>query len=142
MVKLKPITEADVEDILNGDAVPAIEIRGTIGRGSGFGFVRNGNGLFGERVGPGGIYQKRYTGYNQHGYIPGRARVAYYARMRTYRPSNPRTEIQQANRSRFNDAVIAWSQLTDDERKAWNTRARRKSRIGRNFFISEYMLQS
>lgn len=142
MVKLKPITKATTEDIINGKASPAIEIHGKIGRGSGYGFARNGNAIFGERAGPGGIYQKRYTGYNQNGYIPGRPRLLYFVRMRHYRPSNPQTELQQARRSKFQDAVAAWQAMDDAERAPWKRRATKKSRRGRNLFISEYMLQS
>ena len=142
VVKLKPIYQATKEELLNGEAAAGLAIHGTISRGSGFGFLRNGSGRFGQPPGPGGIYQQRNAGYNQHGYIPGRKRTIYFVRMRTYRPSNPRTALQQANRSRFNDAVAAWRDMPPEERKKWNTVARKKSRIGRNFFISEYMLQS
>lgn len=142
VVKLKSIDKASVEEILNGTASPSIEIRGKIGRGSGFGFIRNGNGLYGEKPGPGGIYQRRVTGYNQHGRIPGRVRRQYFVRMKTYRPTNPRTDEQQAGRNTFADAVAAWQSMTTEQRKPYNDRAIRKSRRGRNLFISEYMLQS
>lgn len=142
MVKLKPISEATREEILNGTATPAIEIRGKLGRGSGYGFARRGSGLFGESASPGGIYQRRVTGYNQHGRIPGRKRVQYFVRMKSYRPTNPRTELQQAGRTKFQTAVELWQGMTEEERAPWKARAVRKSRRGRNLFISEYMLQS
>ena len=142
VVKIKSITNANLEDILDGTASPAIEIRGKLGHGSGFGFGRNGYGLFGERAGPGGIYQRRNTGYNQHGYIAGRERREYFVRMRSYRPTNPRTELQQAGRGRFADAVATWHAMTPEERKPWNERAAKRSRKGRNLFLSEYMLES
>lgn len=142
MVKLKPISEASREEILNGTATPAIEIRGKIGRGSGYGFARRGNGLFGESAAPGGIYQRRVTGYNQTGRIPGRKRVQYFVRMKSYRPTNPRTVEQQAHRASFADAVAAWQAMTPEQRKPYIDRAVRKGRRGRNMFISEFMLQS
>lgn len=142
MVKLKPINGANREDILNGTASPAIEIRGKLGRGSGYGFSRRGSGIYGESGGPGGIYQRRVTGYNQHGRIPGRPRRQYFVRMRSYTPTNPRTELQQAGRTKFQTAVEIWQGMTEEERAPWKARAVRKSRRGRNLFISEYMLQS
>jgi len=142
VVRLKPVTEATREDILNGKAAPAIAITGNIGRGSGYGFARRGNGLFGEATGVAGIYQRRWTGYNQHGHIPGRPRRAYYVRMRFYRPTNPRTELQQAGRTKFQNAVAAWQTMSEAERAPYKRRAVKKSRRGRNLFIQEYMLQS
>lgn len=142
MVKLKTLDEATTEDILNGTAAPAIQIRGKIGYGSGFGFARRGDGRFGENRGPGGVYQRRYTGYNQHGYIPGKKRVPYYIRMRKYRPTNPRTVEQQGNRNKFREAVEAWQLMPEEEKIVWKTRAVRKSRRGRNVFIQWFMLQS
>lgn len=142
MVRLKHLNEATTEDILNGKAAPAIAIAGNIGRGSGYGFARRGNGQFGEPNGPSGIYQRRWTGYNQHGYIPGKKRKAYYVRMRFYRPTNPNTELQQAGRSKFQQAVAAWQNMSEEERAPYKRRAVRKSRRGRNLFIQEFMLKS
>lgn len=142
MVKLKSINDATIEEVLNGTAAPAIEIRGKLGRGTGYGFARRGNGLYGESENPGGIYQRRVTGYNQHGRIPGRPRVQYFVRMKSYRPTNPRTELQQAGRTKFQTAVEIWQGMTEEERAPYKRRAVKKSRRGRNLFISEYMLQS
>lgn len=141
MVKLKSIWKATAEEVLNGTAAPAIEIRGKLGRGTGYGFIRRGSGIYGETPNPGGIYQRRVTGYNQHGRIPGRERVQYFVRMKSYRPTNPRTELQQAGRTKFQTAVEIWQRMTEEERAPWKARAVKKSRRGRNLFISEYMLQ-
>lgn len=133
---------ASVEEVLDGRAAPAVEIRGKLGRGSGYGFARRGSGVYGESASPGGIYQRRVTGYNQHGRIPGRPRVQYFVRMKSYRPTNPRTELQQAGRTKFQEAVETWQGMTEEERAPYKRRAVKKSRRGRNLFISEYMLQS
>lgn len=142
MVRLKHLNEATTEDILNGKATPAIAIAGNIGRGSGYGFARRGDGVYGEAEGVGGIYQRRWTGYNQTGYITGKRRRAYYVRMRFYRPTNPRTELQQQGRTKFQNAVAAWQSMSEAERAPYKRRAVKKSRRGRNLFIQEYMLQS
>lgn len=142
MVKLKPLNEAGVQGLLNGEAAPAIAITGNLGHGSGYGFARRGDALYGAAPSPGGIYQKRYTGYNQHGYIPGKKRKPYYVRMRNYRPTNPRTVAQQSGRTRFADAVATWQSMSDEQREVYRKRAVKRSRRARNLFIQEYMLQS
>lgn len=142
VVKLKTIDKATMEDIVHGEAAPAIRITGNIGRGSGYGFARNGDAVYGEKPGPGGIYQKRWTGYNNTGYRPGKKRAAYYVRMRMYRPTNPQTPAQNALRTKFQQAVAAWQTMSEAERDEYKKRAVKKSRRGRNLFIQEYMLQS
>lgn len=142
VVKLKPLNVAGVEGLLNGEASPAIAITGNIGNGNGYGFARRGNALYGDSRGVAGIYQKRYTGYNQHGYIPGKKRAPYYVRMRFYRPTNPRTVAQQANRTKFQEAVENWQAMDDAQRAPYKARASRKGRRGRNLYIQEYMLNS
>lgn len=142
MVRLQNLNQDNVGGILNGTTTPAVEIRGKLGRGTGYGFARRGDGLYGENTPVGGIYQKRYTGYNQNGYIPGRPRVPYYVRMRKYRPTNPNSPAQQSRRATFAEAVAAWQNMSEAERAPYKKRAVKKSRRGRNLFIQEYMLQS
>lgn len=127
--------------ILDGTTTPGAEISGKLGRGAGYGFTRRGFGVYGETQRVGGIYQKRLTGYNQTGRIPSLARRQYFVRMRNYRPTNPQTEPQQANRATFADAVAAWQGMDAAQRQPYIDRAIRKSRRGRNLFIQEFMLQ-
>ena len=54
-------------------------------------------------------------------------------------PPNPRTPAQQANRSRFRDAMLSWRQLPDEEKDSFNRAARRLGMTGHNLFISRYM---
>lgn len=142
VVKLRPLNKENLGGILNGTTTPALEIRGKIGRGTGYGFARRGNGLYGEDAAVGGIYQKRVTGYNQTGRLPDRARRQYFVRMRSYRPTNPQTVPQQANRTTFADAVAEWQGMDAAQRQPYVDRAVRKGRRGRNLFIQEFMLQS
>lgn len=139
MVKLKAHEMADAEGLLNGTHNIAIEAHGKLGTGSGYGFARRGISQFGDQRRFTGIYQKRNTGYNQHGYIPGKPKRTYYVRMRPYRPTNPRTVPQQANRSKFADACAAWPLLTDDEKAKYNAIGKKRGRPGRSLFISWYM---
>lgn len=129
-------------DIKNGEFVPAIAVRGRIGVSAGVGNLALGVSHYGEERGVGGIYQKRVTGYNNKGRIPGRPRRTYYVRMRTYAPPNLNTPAQQKARQGMREAVAAWKQLTNEQQAAYNKRGIRTGRQGRHLFYSEYMKQS
>jgi hypothetical protein len=57
-----------------------------------------------------------------------------------YVPYNPQTVPQQSNRSKFALAVSAWEDLTFEQKKVYNERAKNMLMYGRNLFIREYML--
>ncbi|HOW83705.1 MAG TPA: hypothetical protein PK573_14175 [Spirochaetota bacterium] len=60
--------------------------------------------------------------------------------MRKYiMPPNPRTPKQQANRSRFRDAMASWRSLPDYRKESFNLQARRLHMTGHNLYISRYM---
>lgn len=61
----------------------------------------------------------------------GRQCVKKYAK-----PSNPKTESQQENRTALSEAVAAWKALSESERAAFNVSGARYSRAGYNYFIS------
>ena len=54
-----------------------------------------------------------------------------------YRPTNPNTAAQQANRSRFADAADSWNALSDSQKESYNVRARPLSITGYNLFLKE-----
>lgn len=139
VVKVGGLGTAGISGLLGGQSMAGLAQKYSIGRSCGFGFIRFGSTQFGDSRYFSGIYQKRVTGYNQTGRIAGRPRRTYYVRMRTYRPTNPQTIPQQANRTKFADASSAWSLLTTVEKSVYNNRGKRRNRIGRNLFISEYM---
>ena len=139
MVKLKQQSEATAADIINGLATPSVQIYGKIARGAGYGFARFGGASFADTSRVGGIYQRRRVRTAKGNADPTRHRKTILVKMRTYRPTNPQTVPQQANRSIFADAVAAWDVLTTNEKRAYNERATKKSRVGRQMFISEYM---
>lgn len=113
--------------------------RGRIGRECFYGAARRGYSKYGEANVFAGVYQRRVTGYNQHGRNPERPRREYFVRMRNPLGRNPRTVEQQANRSKFAEACSSWNELTPEEKSVYNRRGKRRNRIGRNLFISEYM---
>lgn len=139
MVKVKPIVKDENGELDTLQSMLALQARGKTGPGGGFGFVRFGHSHFGATNHAGGILQKRVTGYNQYGRNPARPRRAYYVRMRPYRPTNPQTPLQQANRAKMADAVSAWNGLTPVEKLGYNERGKRANKIGRNLFISWYL---
>lgn len=74
-----------------------------------------------------GVYQMRA---GTRGRVP--------VRMRFYVPTNPATTTQQANRSKFADAMSAWGALTTDQKAAYTKRAKRRNMFGWGLFIREY----
>lgn len=84
-----------------------------------------------DPLGVKGIWQMRMT---KRGKVP--------IRMKFYTPTNPQTELQQANRQKFADAMSAWHSLTDSEKNAYNKRAKHIGLFGRNLFIREYYQQN
>lgn len=139
MAKVKPIGFGGVAGVLNGETMAGITQRKKTGRSSGLGSMRVGFSYLGDFRFFQGVYQKRVTGYNHKGRIVGRPRRSYYVRMRSYRPTNPRTELQQANRQKMTDACEAWKNLTVVDKSDYNKRGKRQNRIGRMIFISEYL---
>jgi hypothetical protein len=76
-----------------------------------------------------GIYQMRRC---QEGYIP--------VQMKFYKPYNPQTEAQDAQRMKLRQAVLAWQLLTDEQKQVYNENAVKYRITGYNLFCKEYML--
>lgn len=57
-------------------------------------------------------------------------------------PFNPKTVLQQSNRTKFAQAVTAWAGLTQAEKEVFNNYARLLDlqMSGYNFFIKSFML--
>ena len=142
VVKVKPIGFGGVEAILNGETMAGLRQTGTIRGGDGLGFIRLGHSSLGASAFIGGVYQRRVTGYNNTGRKVHLPRKTYYVKMRYYRPTNPNTPEQQANRSMFAEAVASWKGLPPAEKIEWKKKASRHSRRGHNLYISEYMKYS
>ena len=58
-----------------------------------------------------------------------------------YIPKNPQSIPQQANRTKFCDAIIAWRALSTAQKKTFNIKAAGKGMSGYNMFLRKYMLQ-
>lgn len=59
--------------------------------------------------------------------------------IKLYKPTNPRTPLQQANRQKIANAVFAWQCLTDSEKDVYNNRKYPRFMSGYNRFIKEYL---
>lgn len=60
--------------------------------------------------------------------------------MKFYKPTNPQTEAQQAQRAKITAAVTAWQSLTDEQKKVYNDNAVKYHITGYNLFCKEYLL--
>lgn len=78
-------------------------------------------------LGANGIWQRRHTKTGVRS-----------IKMKFYTPTNPRTELQQANRQKFADAAAAWNSLTEPQKTVYRNRAKRLSLYGWNLFVREY----
>jgi len=65
-----------------------------------------------------------------------------YFREGYYITKNPRTAPQQANRQKYADGVLAWQNLTNEQKAVYNLRARFKGFSGYNLFLKEYLLSN
>jgi len=105
-----------------------IDIRGTLGRGGGFGRVAFGYNFF--------AFYSRYSGIYSKKYYYG---TPYISKMKFYRPTNPQTELQQAWRAVFAEAKSAWSVLSDQTKEIYRLKGQKKKMTGMNLYISEYL---
>lgn len=117
----------------------ALGIRRKLGVSAGYGFASLGAGFYGDPRKNAGIYQKRVAGYNQNTGPPGRGAPTYHVLMRTYRPTNPRTTEQQAQRQKLADAVAGWQGLTTEQKANYNEKASRHNRRGYDDYKKEFM---
>lgn len=138
-MRVSPLGHGGIPALLRGESMPGLRTTGALDYSNGFGFAVLGKSRLGDSRMQGGVYQKRRTGYNQYTGKPGPRAKTYYVKMRSYAPTNPRTPKQQAHRSIFADAVAAWASLTNEQKRAYNERAHRQGRVGRNLFISEFL---
>ena len=84
--------------------------------------------FYGETKQLWGIYQRRHNN--------GRT---IYAKLKFYTPTNPRTAPQTAQRNKFVAGMTAWGNLTDEQKKVYNERAKKKQLHGVNLFLREYL---
>lgn len=75
-----------------------------------------------------GIYQRRHDGER-----------VFCVKQKWWVSKNPRTENQQANRTKFAEAIAAWHELTPEQQMLYNLQSKYKRKTGFNIFIAEQM---
>jgi hypothetical protein len=106
----------------------SFEVRGKFGRPVGVGQFMLGWSMVGDSDKRAGVYQKRR-----------RASGQFFAKLKYYRPTNPRTTIQQANRAKIAAAVAAWKILPVEEQIYWNKKGDPPHMSGYNRFIRDHL---
>ena len=75
-----------------------------------------------------GIYQRRHNKGKK-----------INARLKFYTPANPKTAPQQAWRTVFANGMVAWANLTGEQKDVYNERAKKYQLHGVNLFLKEYL---
>ena len=96
--------------------------------GSEYGVREYGDFLYGEVGNMWGIYQRRHN----------KGKVIY-SKLKFYRPNNPKTVPQQNWRAVFTGGMLAWKNLTNEQKAEYNERAKKISLHGVNLFMREYL---
>ena len=107
----------------------AIEIRGKLGAGAGLGMCALGALEAGFSNQFFGTYQIRKTKKSGEFQIVARDMT----------PSNPRTPRQQANRQRFAEAMRAWHELPNSEKKIWKEKRKFRTDRAHALFIKDFL---
>ncbi len=106
----------------------SLDARGKFGWSGGFGRIALGQTRLGFYNWYAGIYSKKYY-YGK----------PYISRMKFYRPTNNRTEGQQAWRGVFASGMAAWSALDDETKEQYKIKAKKLKMIGYNLYMREYL---
>ena len=117
--------------IAPGSTPIADQIRQKLGRTCEYGCRFYGAFFYGEVHDFYGIYQIR-KGVN--GQI--------IVKEKFYISINPQTEAQQANRQKYADSVLAWQNLTDEQKLVYNNKAKGRKLSGYNLFQKQYLLSA
>lgn len=117
----------------------SFDARKRYGKPHSFGQIVIGWGFFGDDDERMGVYHIRRELPNFHAHTKPTLGAQVTNRMRYYYPSNPRTIPQQANRSKFADAVNAWQSLTDEQRMLYRSSVRVERMSAYNHFIKNWL---
>lgn len=106
----------------------SLDARGKFARTGGFGAIRFAYNYFGYHTKYAGIYSIKHT-------RKGRA----LSRMKHYRPTNPRTPLQQAWRAVFTAGRNAYALLSPDDLRLLKRQAMNQRMTKYNLFMSRYL---
>ena len=106
----------------------SLDARGKFGYSGGFGRITFGYTRLGFYSWWCGIYQKKYY-YGE----------PYISRSKFYRPTNPRTELQQSWRAVVASGWDEWNTFDTETKKEWRLRGAMRHITGPNAFMSEWL---
>jgi hypothetical protein len=86
-----------------------------------------------------GVYQMRRRPYLGTGHLHPRFGPDICVREKFYQPSCQTQPNKVISQNKFRDAVVAWQNLTIDQKKIYNKRAVGRGFSGYNLFIRNYM---
>jgi hypothetical protein len=127
-MKVQPILPLTADKQPADGASYSLLMWGRIGTSAGLGRAVLGSAQLGDCATMGGIYQRRHS-----------KKGPVLALLRDYAPTNPRTELQQANRQKMADAMANWNNLTTEQKNVYNLAASKKGLKGYNLFVKQYI---
>lgn len=138
-MRVQPLLPGKTDGAFDHREFLCLTIRGSTGRGTGFGRLRFAAASFGDTRRVAGTYQRRKLRQDKSVYNPQTNPDYPVVAMRTYRPTYTNTEIQDENRAKFAAAVAYWQGLTDLEKELYDERGAKRNLPGYNIAISDFM---
>ena len=117
-----------------------LSYRGKLGRPNGIGNFVLGHTRLGEENTYTGVYQRRFRESDPVHHIYNKNVSKICVKMRYYWPSNMFTRPQHSYCAKFKLAMIAWGNLTAEEKDPWNRKGRKLQTRGNGLFVKAYML--
>lgn len=138
-MRVQPFAKERERGALDHRDMLAVELRGSIGRGTGLGKLRFGAANYGDTRRIAGIYQRRKLSTDRSRYNDITNPAYPVIAMRTYRPTYRNTEIQAENRAKMAAAVAYWQGLTDEEKSIYNELGAKRNLYGYHIAISDFL---
>jgi hypothetical protein len=121
------------------DTTLALEMRGRLGFGRGYGFNAFGYSRYGSFNNVSGIYSRKLIASGDDWQNAKKAGRWAISAMRFYRPTNPQTEKQQTWRGFFTEGKVQYDLLTTGQRALLSKEARKRRMTGYNLFQSRWL---
>lgn len=138
-MRVMPFTPNRTRGEIGHSDMLSVELRGSIGRGTGFGKLRFSAANFGDTRRVAGTYQRRALSVDRSRYDTDTNFCYPVVATRTYRPTYQNTEIQEENRAKFAAAVAFWQGLTQEEKDVYNERGAKRDLYGYHVAISDFI---
>ena len=106
----------------------SLDQRNMVGLPNGLGFIQLGWSELGDDNIRAGVYQLRHS-----------KKGTKCIKMRHYVTPNPRTENQQAQRSKFSAGMAGWRLLDTEQKKIYDELGALLHMSGMNYFLREYL---